>query len=60
VERLWQDLEAQIDVLGSAVRMRLEAMRDYVADIIGRYTREAIASLPGYTYLPSAGESFEF
>lgn len=57
VERLWPDLEAQIGVFDGAVRTRLEVLRDHVAEIIGRYTPEAIASLTGYTYLLNASEA---
>lgn len=60
VERLWQDLKAQIDVFDTAVRTRLEVLRDHVAEIICRYTPEAIASLTGYTYLLDAVESLQF
>jgi transposase len=51
VERLWEDLKHRIDVLDSQVWASLTALQDHVADIIRRYTAEAIASLTGYPYL---------
>jgi transposase len=54
VERLWEDLKHQIDVLNPEVRSSLAALQAHVADIIQRYTAETIASLTGYTYLVEA------
>jgi hypothetical protein len=51
VERLWEDLKQRIDGLDSQVRASLTALQAHVADIIRRYTAEAIASLTGYPYL---------
>lgn len=60
VERLWQDLKAQIDIFDQAVRSSLKALRDHVAGIICRYTSDQIASLTGYTYLLDAIKSLQF
>ena len=54
VERLWEDLKRRIDVLEPRVRSSLAALQTHVADLIQRYTAEAIASLTGYAYLVEA------
>lgn len=51
VERLWQDLKRQIDGRSASVRSSLWALREHVAELIGGYTDEAVASLTGYRYL---------
>jgi transposase len=54
VERLWEDLKQRIDVLEPRLRSSLTALQAHVADLIQRYTAEAIASLTGYSYLVEA------
>lgn len=54
VERLWEDLKRRIDVLDARVRSSLAALQGHVADLVRRYTAEAIASLTGYPYLVEA------
>ena len=54
VERLWEDVKRRIDVLEPRVRSRLAALQPHVADLLQRYTAEAIASLTGYAYLVEA------
>ena len=54
VERLWEDLKARIDVLDRRIRSSLARLQDHVADIVRRYTDEAMASLTGYAYLVEA------
>jgi hypothetical protein len=51
VERLWEDLKRRIDVLDPRVRSSLAALQAHGADLIQRYTAEAIASLTGYASL---------
>jgi transposase len=54
VERLWEDLKHRIDILDPQVRSSLAALQDQGADLVRRYTAEAIASLTGYSYLGEA------
>jgi hypothetical protein len=54
VERLWEDLKRQIDVLNGQVRSSLRALQEHVADLVQRYSPETIASLTGYAYLVEA------
>jgi putative transposase len=54
VERLWEDLKRQIDVLNGQVRSSLRALQEHVADLVQRYSPATIASLTGYTYLVKA------
>jgi transposase len=60
VERLWEDLKHRIDVLDARVRTSLAALQAHVADIVRRYTTEAIASLTGYAYLVEAIHALSF
>jgi hypothetical protein len=60
VERLWEDLKHHIDVLDARVRTSLAALQAHVADIVRRYTTEAIASLTGYAYLVEAIHALSF
>ena len=48
VERLWEDLKHRMDVQDLQVRASLTALQNHVADIVRRYTADAIASLTGY------------
>ncbi len=50
MERLWEDVKSRIDVLDVRIRSSLTMLQEHVADIIRRYTTEAIASLTGYAY----------
>jgi hypothetical protein len=54
VERLWADLKARLDGCDRRIRSSLARLQDHVADLIRRYTDEAIASLTGYAYLVEA------
>ena len=54
VERLWEDVKSRIDVLDVRIRSSLTMLQEHGADIIRRYTTEAIASLTGYAYLVEA------
>ncbi len=54
VERLWLALRQGIDVFDEAVRSRLEALREQVAEQVRALTRERLQSLTGYSYILSA------
>jgi hypothetical protein len=54
VERLWEDLKRQMDILNDQVRSSLVALQEHVADLVQRYSAETIASLTGYPYLVEA------
>ena len=59
IERLWQDLKAQIDVMSAEVRASLKGLQQHVAEIICRYSEEALASLTGYAYLLDAASALQ-
>lgn len=54
VERLWLALRQGIDVFDEAVRSRLEALKEHVAEQVRALTREQLQSLTGYSYILSA------
>jgi putative transposase len=60
VERLWEDLKRQIDVLNGQVRSSLRALQEHVAGLVQRYSAETLASLTGYTYLVAAIYALQF
>ena len=53
-ERLWEDLEARIDVMDVRGRSSLAVLQEHVAGIVQRSSAEIIASLTGYAYLREA------
>ena len=60
VERLWEDLKRRIDVLNGQVRSSLRALQEHVADLVQRYSAEALASLTGYAYVVEAVYALQF
>lgn len=51
MERLWQDIKGKISF---SLYEKLEGLKGRVAEILRQYTRTAIASLTGYSYLIKA------
>lgn len=54
VERLWLAVRRRIDVFDEAVRTRLEALREHVAEIICGFSPVEVARLTGYGYILDA------
>ena len=54
VERLWLAVRERIDVFDEAVRSRLEALRDHVAEIVCGFNADEVARLTGYDYILDA------
>lgn len=51
IERLWQDLKAQLARVAASVKGSLDTLRTLVEGFIQDYTSEQLTSLTGYSYL---------
>lgn len=54
VERLWLAVRQRIDVFDEAVRTKLEALREHVAEIVRGFSDAEVARLTGYGYILDA------
>jgi transposase len=54
VERLWLAVRKRIDVYDEAVRTRVEALREHVAEIVCSFSAAEVARLTGYGYILDA------